>query len=99
MPLRRLVAPAFGDESSITFIGVTNERGDVIESLAEFTPTNIIDREFFQTHRQSDTHKLLISEPVLGRVSGRWAITLTRRLNKTDGRLAASPRFRSSRAI
>ena len=24
MPLRRLVAPAFGDESSITFIGVTN---------------------------------------------------------------------------
>ena len=27
MPLRRLVAPAFGDESSITFIGVTNEGG------------------------------------------------------------------------
>src|SRR5688572_7546174 len=88
MPLRRLVAPAFGDESSITFIGVTNEQGDVIESLAEFTPTNIIDREFFQTHRQSDTHKLLISEPVLGRVSGRWAITLTRRLNNPDGSFA-----------
>src|SRR5918993_1492598 len=28
MPLRRLVAPAFGDEPSITFIGVTNERRD-----------------------------------------------------------------------
>src|SRR5918993_1633574 len=88
MPLRRLGAPAFGDEPSITFIGVTNERGDVIESLASFTPTNIIDREFFQTHRQSDTHKLLISEPVLGRVSGRWAITLTRRLNNADGSFA-----------
>jgi two-component system cell cycle sensor histidine kinase/response regulator CckA len=88
MPLRRLVAPAFGGEPSITFIGVTNERGDVIESLAEFAPTNIIDREFFQTHRQSDTHKLLISEPVLGRVSGRWAITLTRRLNNPDGSFA-----------
>jgi PAS domain S-box-containing protein len=88
MPLRRLVAPAFGDESSITFIGVTNEQGDVLESLAEFTATNIIDREFFQTHRQSDTHKLLISEPLLGRVSGRWAITLTRRLNKPDGSFA-----------
>jgi PAS domain S-box-containing protein len=88
VPLRRLVAPAFGDEPSITFIGVTNERGDVIESLSEFAPTNIIDREFFQTHRQSDTHKLLISEPVLGRVSGRWAITLTRRLNKADGTFA-----------
>ena len=88
MPLRRLVAPAFGDESSITFIGVTNENGDVVESMAEFAPTNVSDREFFRTHRQSDTHKLLISEPVLGRVSGRWAITLTRRLNRADGRFA-----------
>ena len=88
MPLRRLVAPAFGDETSITFIGVTNDHGDVVESMAEFVPTNIVDREFFQTHRQSDTHKLLISEPVLGRVSGRWAITLTRRLNKPDGSFA-----------
>jgi PAS domain S-box-containing protein len=88
LPLRRLVAPAFGDESSITFIGVTNERGDVVESMAEFAPTNVADREFFQTHRQSDTHKLLISEPVLGRVSGRWAITLTRRLNRPDGAFA-----------
>ena len=88
IPLRRLVAPAFGGESSITFIGVTNERGDVIESLTEFPPTNVLDREFFQQHRQSDTHKLIISEPVLGRVSGRWTITLTRRLNKVDGAFA-----------
>ena len=85
IPLRRLVAPAFSDEPAITFIGVTNERGDVVESMAAFAPTNVVDREFFQTHRQSDTHKLLISEPVLGRVSGRWAITLTRRLNNADG--------------
>ena len=85
LPLRRLVAPAFGDESSITFIGVTDERGDVVESMLEFAPTNVVDREFFQTHRQADTGRLVISEPVLGRVSGRWAITLTRRINKRDG--------------
>ena len=91
------MAPAFANKSSITFIGVTNDRGDVVESLAEFAPTNIVDREFFQTHRQSDLGRLLISEPVLGRVSGRWAITLTRRVNKPDGSLAASSRSRSSR--
>ena len=85
IPVRRLVAPAFANRSSITFVGVTNERGDVVESLAEFAPTNIVDREFFQTHRHSDLGRLLISEPVLGRVSGRWAITLTRRVNKPDG--------------
>jgi PAS domain S-box-containing protein len=88
IPLRRLVSPAFGDESSITFIGVVNERGDVIESLSGFTRTNVTDREFFQRHRQSDMQRLIISEPVLGRVSGRWAITLTRRLNKPDGTFA-----------
>jgi PAS domain S-box-containing protein len=84
LPLRRLVAPAFSNLSPITFIGVTNERGDVVESLQEFAPTNVIDREFFRAHRQADTGSLMISEPVLGRVSGRWAITLTRRLNKPD---------------
>ena len=84
--VRRLVAPAFANKSSITFVGVTNERGDVVESLAEFAPTNIVDREFFQTHRHADLGRLLISEPVLGRVSGRWAITLTRRVNKPDGK-------------
>ena len=85
IPVRRLVAPAFANNSSITFIGVTNENGDVVESLAAFPPTNVVDREFFQQHRQADMHRLVISEPVLGRVSGRWAITLTRRLNKPDG--------------
>lgn len=85
IPLKRLVAPAFASSPSITFIGVTDEKGDVVESLREFTPTNIVDREFFRKHRQSDSGKLLISGPVLGRVSGRWAITLTRRINKKDG--------------
>ncbi len=84
LPLRRLVEPVFSSRSAITFIGVTDERGDVVESLQEFPPTNIVDREFFRVHRQSDTNTLLISEPVLGRISGRWAITLTRRINKPD---------------
>jgi two-component system, cell cycle sensor histidine kinase and response regulator CckA len=85
IPLRRLVAPAFANSSSITFIGVTDEKGNVVESLREFAPTNVVDREFFKTHQLNDSHKLLISEPVLGRVSGRWAITLTRRINQPDG--------------
>jgi PAS domain S-box-containing protein len=84
LPLRRLVGPVFSSHSAITFIGVTDERGDVAESLHEFVPTNVGDRGFFRAHQQSDTNKLLISEPVLGRISGRWAITLTRRINKPD---------------
>ena len=74
IPLRRIVAPVFSSLASITFIGVINERGDVVESLQEFAPTNIIDREFFKAHQQADSKQLLISSPLLGRVSGRWAI-------------------------
>jgi PAS domain S-box-containing protein len=84
VPLKRIVAP-FASMSSITFVGAVNERGDVVESVREFTPVNVTDREFFKKHREVDTGKLLISPPVLGRVSGRWAITLTRRINKPDG--------------
>lgn len=98
MPLRRLVASAFPSLPSITLIGVIDERGDVVESLQEFAPTNIIDREFFKTHLQADTQRLLISSPVLGRVSGRWAITITRRINKRTVRSVASSPSRSSRA-
>lgn len=86
--LKRLVSPAFGSQSFITFIGVTNDHGDVIESFQDFVPTNIADREFFKQHQRADLKALLISEPVLGRVSGRWTITLTRRINAADGSFA-----------
>ncbi len=85
IPLARLVAPSFAGITSVTFVGVTNERGDVVESLQEFSPTNVADREFFQRHQHGETQALLISEPVLGRISGRWAITLTRRFDRPDG--------------
>jgi len=85
LPLARLVVPALSGIPSIAFIGVTNERGDVIESLQTFPPTNVADRDFFQRHQRGEAQGLLISEPVLGRISGRWAITLTRRIDAPGG--------------
>ena len=88
LPVTRLVSPSFASQSFITFIGITNNRGDVTEAFQSFAPTNIADREFFKRHQHEDLKTLLISEPVLGRVSGRWTITLTRRLNAPDGSFA-----------
>jgi len=88
IPLRRLMAPSFAASQSVTFVGVTDAQGNVVESLRDFVPTNVFDREFFQAHLREDTRRLLISSPVLGRVSGRWAITLTRRVNRPDGGFA-----------
>jgi signal transduction histidine kinase len=46
------------------------------------------DREHFTVHRGADTGALFISKPVFGRIAGRWAIPVTRRLNHADGSFA-----------
>lgn len=84
IPIKQLITPVMASPP-FNFIGVTNERGDVLEAIQEFAPTNVSDREMFKVHQQRDSKALLVSAPILGRISGRWAITLSRRVNKPDG--------------
>jgi signal transduction histidine kinase/DNA-binding response OmpR family regulator len=50
-------------------------------------PVSIRDREHFAIQVERDMG-LFVSKPVFGRVSGRWSIQLTRRVESADGRLA-----------
>lgn len=59
--------------------------GNIVLSSQNFQPGNYSDREHFWVHQQRDTGKLFISKPVLGRVSGKWSIQMTRRINAPDG--------------
>jgi PAS domain S-box-containing protein len=83
--LPALFADGILDAGTFTYVGVIDERGDVIASARQSRPINLTDRAFFEEHQRSDSKALRIGEPVLGRASGRWAIPLTRRFNKPDG--------------
>ena len=47
-------------------------------------PLYLGDRKHFSVHVGADTDELYISEPVLGRVSGKWTIQLSRRIRGRD---------------
>jgi signal transduction histidine kinase len=54
-------------------------------SVAGFKKLNVSDRDYFKFHLARDTDELLIGPPVKGRLTGRWAIPFTRRIDLPDG--------------
>ena len=46
------------------------------------------DREFFLAHRGAPGRDLIVTEPLLGRVSGEWVIAFTRSYRNPDGRFS-----------
>lgn len=64
---------------------VVDENADVILSSKAFKPLNLADREHIRVHRERADVGLFVSKPVLGRVSRKWSIQLTRRIDRRGG--------------
>ena len=86
------------DRTHITLVAVMDETGRAVVSTLADLPNNA-DRDYFKHHAAEPADKLLIGQPILGRVSQKWVITLTRRIDKPDGSfggvlfMALSPQF------
>ncbi|OEZ63734.1 sensor histidine kinase [Duganella sp. HH105] len=64
---------------------IVDQRADVVLSTQPFKTTNLGDRPHIRVHLPAGPDQLYISQPVLGRVSHKWSLQMTRRISKPDG--------------
>jgi len=70
-------------------LGILDDRGYWIHSSLPALPTHSNgDREYFIYHRDNHDDRLRINTPLLSRLTGKWTILVTRRINDADGGFA-----------
>ena len=74
-----------GPSDIYNLFSIVDARGDVVLASAPFAPLNVGDREHVRVHRHDDDDQLYVSQPLLGRVSNKWSLQLTRRISGPDG--------------
>lgn len=68
-------------------VSVVDSHGILRSSTTpHFAPVDLSDREHFRVHLTEDNGRLFIGKPVIGRVSGKASIPLSRRINDREGR-------------
>ncbi len=89
LDLAALVKQGAVDVSVFHQVGIIDAQGIYRLSNLPTTPAvDLSDREHFKVHVTRGTDELFISKPIVGRVSGKRTLQLTRRITQADGRFA-----------
>jgi PAS domain S-box-containing protein len=69
---------------------MADARGEIAfgTDMARGAQKFVTDREYFRKHRDNADAGMILSSPLVSRVTGKWSIILARRLNNPDGSFA-----------
>ena len=84
--LQERLATVRVDRTYIEIVAVIGPNGDALATTANAGPVNFADRDYFKLHAADSVDRLRIGVPIRGRITGRWVITLSRRITLPDGR-------------
>src|SRR5690348_5985732 len=85
--LSRLTEGGVIGDSLFHFLGVLDQRGNVLAGTAAPAGARLADRDYFRAQVESD-RGLYIGAPIIGRYDGRAAIPISLRLARRDGSFA-----------
>lgn len=83
--LKAFVAERTLPESPFLVVVVADEHGNGVRHTLAPRALNIADTAHFKAAKASDTGALVIGDPIIGRLSGKWSLHAARRINKPDG--------------
>ena len=91
-PLPRELGPRFAASSlapaDVLVVSLIDADGNVAATTladAVATRANFSDRAYFQQHAADAADRLLVGVPIIGKQSGQWLISLTRRVERPGG--------------
>ncbi|MDD5287159.1 MAG: PAS domain S-box protein, partial [Desulfuromonadaceae bacterium] len=90
MALNAYIARLYSQQPDLDSLRVADRQGTILYGInvKPGARISIADRDFFTRLRDDPKTGLVISKPVVGRISGKWVIILARRLNNTKGNFA-----------
>jgi diguanylate cyclase (GGDEF)-like protein/PAS domain S-box-containing protein len=66
-------------------VAIADARGQLIFAKSQFAAADVSDREYFKVHQERHSSALFIGTPTKGRLTGKWMIPISRRIDHPDG--------------
>jgi PAS domain S-box-containing protein len=69
-------------------VSILGRNGEIVATNTPAMTSNFADREYFQFHANNAADELHVGKPILGKFTGKWVVSLTRRIYAADGSFA-----------